>query len=83
MNEIIKVVNLCKSYGKEEKGIYCQKVLVNLNLDIYNKDFIAIMGSSGSGKSKLLKIIGLIDDNIESGDVLFYGRSIKKLLFPK
>lgn len=53
MNEIIKVENLCKSYGQGEKGIYCQKVLDNLNLDIYDKDFIAIMGPSGSGKSTL------------------------------
>ena len=79
MNEIIKVENLCKSYGQGEKGIYCQKVLDNLNLDIYDKDFIAIMGPSGSGKSTLLKIIGLIDNNIDSGEVLFFGKSIRKI----
>lgn len=81
MNEIIKVENLCKSYGQGEKGIYCQKVLDNLNLDIYDKDFIAIMGPSGSGKSTLLKIIGLIDNNIDSGEVLFFGKSIRKITF--
>mgnify|MGYP001631020259 CR=1 FL=1 len=60
MDEIIKVENLSKSYGHKGKGVYCQKVLDNLNLDIYGGDFIAIKGPSGSGKSTLLKIIGLI-----------------------
>lgn len=81
MNEIIKAKDLSKSYGKKEKGAYRQKVLDNLNLDIYNEDFIAIMGPSGSGKSTLLKIIGLIDNNIDSGDVFFLGKSIKKITF--
>lgn len=81
MNEIIKAKDLSKSYGKKEKGAYRQKVLDNLNLDIYNEDFIAIMGPSGSGKSTLLKIIGLIDNNIDSGDVFFWGKSIKKITF--
>lgn len=81
MDEIIKVENLSKSYGHKGKGVYCQKVLDNLNLDIYGGDFIAIMGPSGSGKSTLLKIIGLIDNNIDSGDVFFLGKSIKKINF--
>lgn len=81
MNEIIKAKDLSKSYGKKEKGAYRQKVLDNLNLEIYNEDFIAIMGPSGSGKSTLLKIIGLIDNNIDSGDVFFWGKSIKKITF--
>lgn len=81
MDEIIKVENLSKSYGQKGKGAYCQKVLDNLNLDIYGEDFIAIMGPSGSGKSTLLKIIGLIDNNIDSGDVFFLGKNIKKMNF--
>lgn len=81
MDEIIKVENLSKSYGQKGKGVYCQKVLDNLNLDIYGEDFIAIMGPSGSGKSTLLKIIGLIDNNIDSGDVFFLGKNIKKMNF--
>lgn len=81
MDEIIKVENLSKSYGQNGKGAYCQKVLDNLNLDIYGEDFIAIMGPSGSGKSTLLKIIGLIDNNIDSGDVFFLGKNIKKMNF--
>ena len=35
--------------------------LNNINLQINNNDFIAIMGPSGCGKSTLLNIIGLLD----------------------
>jgi lipoprotein-releasing system ATP-binding protein len=46
----------------------------NINLTIAQREFIAITGPSGSGKSSLLYLLGLLDLP-SSGDVLIDGRS--------
>ena len=54
-----------------------QLVLKNINLTIDEKDFVAIIGPNGGGKSTLLKIIlGILTPN--SGDVKVFGMSPKK-----
>ncbi|MCF8890937.1 ABC transporter ATP-binding protein [Priestia megaterium] len=55
---MIELVNIHKSYhlGKEEVPI-----LKDINLKIYDGEFVAIMGPSGSGKSTLMNIIGCLD----------------------
>ena len=50
-NAIIKTNDLCKSFEINKIG---QKVLKNINLEIYRNDFTVIMGPSGAGKSTLL-----------------------------
>jgi phospholipid/cholesterol/gamma-HCH transport system ATP-binding protein len=50
----IQVRGLCKSFGK-------QAVLSNLDLDVFENESLVILGSSGSGKSVLIKcIVGLL-----------------------
>ncbi len=51
---MIKVKNLYKFYGT-------QLVLKNINLEIKKGEFVSIMGSSGSGKSTFLNLIGGMD----------------------
>ncbi len=51
---MIKIKNLYKFYGT-------QLVLKNINLEIQKGEFISIMGSSGSGKSTFLNLIGGMD----------------------
>ncbi|MBK3495111.1 ATP-binding cassette domain-containing protein [Viridibacillus sp. YIM B01967] len=52
MKEILlSARNLCKEYISDGNK---NKVLENLNIDVYKGDFTVIMGSSGSGKSTLL-----------------------------
>ena len=56
--EILRVENLCKTYGKGENEV---KALDNVSFSINKGDFIAISGPSGSGKSTLLHILGGVD----------------------
>ncbi len=50
MNKIIEIKNLFFTYDKNY-------VLENINLDILDNDFLAIIGPNGGGKSTLLKLI--------------------------
>jgi len=54
------------------------KALKGINLTINKGDFVAIMGASGSGKSSLMNIIGLLDKNFE-GTYKLNGKDIAKL----
>ena len=50
----------------------------NITLDIYDGEFITILGSSGCGKTTLLKMVNQLYD-YTSGDIRFYGKSIKEI----
>ena len=69
---IIKIKNLSFSYEK-------QKILENINLEVQEKDFLAIIGPNGGGKSTLLKLILGINP-IQQGTVLTFGELPKKNL---
>ncbi|MEN8077828.1 ABC transporter ATP-binding protein [Clostridioides difficile] len=71
----IEVKNLCKVYGKGEAEV---KALDNINLNIEQGEFVAIVGPSGSGKSTLLHLLGGVDKPT-SGEVIIKGESIYKL----
>lgn len=74
-NIVIKTKDLCKSYnsGKNE-----QKVLKNINMEIYEGDYTIIMGSSGSGKSTLLYTLSSMD-KATGGVVELLGQEITKM----
>ena len=60
MNKVLSVSNLSKNYNTIDGEI---KALDNISFDVYNEEFIAIVGSSGCGKSTILSILsGLIKD---------------------
>ncbi|MFT7559661.1 MAG: nitrate/nitrite transport system ATP-binding protein [Flavobacteriales bacterium] len=64
--------NISKSYGS---GKELTEVLSNVNLDIKEGEFVAIVGFSGSGKTTLVSsIAGLIQP--DAGEVIFKGKPV-------
>jgi len=69
---MIKTSDLKKVYVTEEVET---TALNNVNIEITEGEFVAIMGPSGCGKSTLLNVIGLLD-NPTSGQYHFMGQEI-------
>lgn len=67
MKTIIEGKNIVKSFGKDSEKV---KILNNLDINIEEGQFVAIMGPSGSGKSTIMYAISGMD-TIDSGNVLF------------
>lgn len=72
---LIEVKNLSKVYGSGEAEVTALK---NIDLNIEQGEFVAIVGPSGSGKSTLLHLLGGVDKP-SSGEVIIKGESIYKL----
>ncbi len=71
---IVEMRDVCKTYlqGKLEVP-----ALVDVNLQIREGEYLAIMGPSGSGKSTLMNLIGCLDQ-VTSGTYLLDGQDISR-----
>ena len=64
----LEVKNLKKSFGNHE-------VLKDISLSVKQGEVISIIGSSGSGKSTILRCINLLEEP-SGGDIIIEGKSI-------
>jgi putative ABC transport system ATP-binding protein len=71
---MIKITDLEKIYRTEEVETVA---LDKMNLEVSEREFVAIMGPSGCGKSTLLNILGMLDEPT-SGSFMFNGMEISK-----
>ena len=74
---ILEVKNLCKSFGKT-------KVLNGINFSMEEGSILGILGSSGSGKTTILRCINFLETADKgqiyvNGDLIFDGDDAKKL----
>jgi len=70
----VKMSNVSKAYRKGKSSV---AVLSNLNFEVAQGDFVALMGPSGSGKTTLLNLMGGLD-HPDSGEVLVDGHRIER-----
>ncbi|MEF2175929.1 MAG: ABC transporter ATP-binding protein [Candidatus Absconditabacteria bacterium] len=75
MKSLITLQEIKKSYQIGDQKL---DILKGINLEIFEGDFMSIMGQSGSGKSTLMNIIGMLD-NPSSGKYFFGGQDISDL----
>lgn len=72
---MIKVEHLNKYYINGEMKLHALK---DLSFHIKEGEFVAIMGSSGSGKSTMMNILGCLDKNSE-GTYILDGIDVSKI----
>lgn len=72
---MIQLRNIEKFYAH---GVGKTFILRRINADIKEGEFVSIMGPSGSGKSSLLNVIGMLDDASE-GEYFFLGQAVHTL----
>lgn len=68
MDNIIELIHLKKTFGNHE-------VLRDINLTVKKGEVISIIGSSGSGKSTMLRCVNLLETPTD-GRILFEGKDI-------
>lgn len=72
MNKVIvKLENYSKSYGKKV-------IIKNLNLEVYEGEFLTLLGASGCGKTTILRSIAGIDE-VTSGKIYLDGEDVTNL----
>jgi putative ABC transport system ATP-binding protein len=71
---IIEVKNVSKKYIEAEEEKYA---LNDVSINVYDKEFLVILGGSGSGKSTLLNLIAGLDD-MYLGNIFVNGADISK-----
>lgn len=72
---LIQLRHIDKIYNRGELAV---QVLHDVSLDIQRGEFVAIIGSSGPGKSTLMNMLGCLDRPTH-GDYRFAGRPVSEL----
>ncbi|MFA6048484.1 MAG: ABC transporter ATP-binding protein [Candidatus Micrarchaeia archaeon] len=73
---VIELKDVCKTYGDGE-GLRVD-ALKDVDLRIYEGEFVAIMGPSGSGKSTMMHLVGCLDLP-SCGKIFLAGKNIAEM----
>src|ERR1700754_3446916 len=74
-NKIVSIQNLKREF---KMGVEIVRALKGVSFDVEPGEFVTIMGSSGSGKTTMLNILGCLDKPTD-GTYLMDGVDVKKL----
>lgn len=69
------VQDICKVYNPGENEV---RALDHVSVQIYEKEFVAIIGQSGSGKSTLMNMLGCLDVPT-SGTYMLHGQDVSHM----
>ena len=72
---VARLTNVNKFYGENSVKV---KALDELNLEVLQGDYLAVMGASGSGKSTAMNILGCLDRPTH-GTYELNGTAVEKL----
>lgn len=75
MKTILELQKVEKYYGNKSS---LTKAIDNISFEVYEGEFVAIMGASGSGKTTLLNVISTID-RVTAGHIYVNGEDITEL----
>jgi macrolide transport system ATP-binding/permease protein len=76
---VVHLIDLTRSFQLGDTEVHA---LQGVSVSIARGEFVAIMGSSGSGKSTMMNIIGCLD-RPTSGQFVFQGRDVARLSEPE
>ena len=76
---VVRLIDLTRSFQLGDTEVHA---LQGVSLSVDRGEFVAIMGSSGSGKSTMMNIIGCLD-RPTSGQFVFEGREVARLSEPE
>lgn len=72
---LIELKDVWKTYKMGETSVHA---LRGLNLEVYEGEFVAIMGRSGAGKSTAMNLIGCLDTPTK-GNIFLNGKNISHM----
>ena len=74
MNSLLKTENLRRVFSETGENL---EILKGVNFSMEEGELVALTGSSGSGKSTFLNLVGMLDTPT-SGEILFKGKPLSK-----
>jgi macrolide transport system ATP-binding/permease protein len=76
---VVSLIDLTRSFQLGDTEVHA---LQGVSVSVDRGEFVAIMGSSGSGKSTMMNLIGCLDQPT-SGRFIFEGRDVSRLSEPE